>query len=607
MKPNLIHLYSCISMALPGVLHAQAFDLGEIVVSANLEATAADRSGATVITIDGSDLQASAETSLIDRLVRVPGLNIRPNGPLGSSTGFTLRGASQNYVPVLIDGIDVTDPSAPQVAFNFGGFTTAGLSRIEVLKGSQSALYGSEAVGGVINITTRRATEEGLNHFVETSYGSNDTKVLTYGMTAKGRAYDLAFTYAHVSSDGFSAADENNGNTEDDGFRSNRFSFNGSYVFDNGLRLGAAGFYEDNHSEFDESFPIVADGTPDEFNDNETWGGRVFADFTTGRIDHTLSATYFDIERISNSNGFPSIFDGSREKIAYQGATDLGRHRLVFGADTTREEASDTFGLSADTRTTGVFGELRLAPADTIDITLSARQDDHSEFGGFTTGRLAAAWRVQPDLILRGSLGRGFRAPSLFELSSDFGDPALDPERSYTVDLGVEKRFSNGASLRVTGFYLEVQDLIDFDFSSNVCGSGFGCFAQVPGKSKRSGVEVEAELPLTDRIGLTAGYTYTDSSTNASSAWALVPKHDLTATLSARFTDRASALVTAQHVADRANQDDYTVFNATVTYDVTRRAQLYLRVENLLDEEYQFVPGFGTSDRAFHVGLRQNF
>lgn len=607
MKPKLIHLSSCISMALPGALHAQAFDLGEIVVSANLETTAADRSGATVITIDGADLQASAETSVIDRLVRVPGLNIRPNGPLGASTGFTLRGASQNYVPVLIDGIEVTDPSAPQVAFNFGGFTTAGISRIEVLKGSQSAIYGSEAVGGVINITTRRATEEGLNHFVETSYGSDNTKVLTYGMTAKGRAYDLALTYAHVSSDGFSAADENEGNTEDDGFRSNRFSFNGSYVFDNGLRLGASGFYEDNHSEFDESFPVIADGTPDEFNDNETWGARVFADFTTGRIDHTLSASRFDIERISNSNGFPSAFDGAREKIAYQGATDLGAHRLVFGADTTREEASDTFGFDADTRTNGIFGELRLSPAETLDITLSARQDDHSDFGGFTTGRAALAWRVQPDLILRASLGRGFRAPSLFELSSDFGDPALDPERSYSADLGVEKRFANGGSLRVTGFYLEVKDLIDFDFASTACGSGFGCFAQVPGASKRSGVEVEADMVLTDRLRLTAGYTYTDSSTNASTAWALVPKHDLTATLTARFTDQVTGLLTAQHVADREGQDDYTLFNATFTYDVTDRAQLYLRVENLLDEEYQFVPGFGTSDRAFYVGLRQNF
>jgi vitamin B12 transporter len=607
MKSNLLPFFFGFPMLAPCVVHAQAFDLGEIVVSANLEATEADRSGVTATVIDQTDLQAGAETSLIDRLHRTPGINIRPNGPLGASTGFTLRGASQNYVPVLIDGIEVTDPSAPQVAFNFGGLTTAGISRIEVLKGSQSALYGSEAVGGVINITTRRATEEGVRHFVETSYGSHNTKALTYGLTAKGRAYDLALTYAHVSSDGFSAADEDNGNSEDDGFRSNRFSFNGSYVFDNGLRVGASGFFEDNHSEFDESFPVVADGTPDEFNDNETYGARVFADLTTGRIDHTLSATYFDIERISNSDGFPSAFDGSREKIAYQGATDLGPHRLVFGADTTREEASDTFGFDADTRTNGIFGELRLSPAETIDITLSARQDDHSEFGGFTTGRAAVAWRVQPDLILRGSFGRGFRAPSLFELSSDFGDPMLDPERSYSADLGVEKRFANGGSLRVTGFYLEVQDLIDFDFATNVCGSGFGCFAQVPGKSKRSGVEVEVEMPLTDRIGLTAGYTYTDSSTNASSAWALVPKHDMVASLTAQMTDQTTGLLTVQHVAGRDNQDDYTLFNATVTYDVTERAQLYLRVENLLNEDYQFVPGFGTSDRAFHVGLRHSF
>jgi vitamin B12 transporter len=595
------------AMALPGVLHAQAFDLGEIVVSANLEETEASRIGATVIVVDQADLQASGETNLIDFLVRVPGVSIRPNGPLGASTGFTVRGASQNYVPVLIDGIEVSDPSAPQNAFNFGGFTTAGISRIEILKGSQSAIYGSDAIGGVINITTRRATQDGVHHFIETSYGANDTKTFSYGLTAKGRNYDFATTYAHVTSDGFSAADEDAGNTENDGFRSNRLSFNGSYTLDNGVRLGASGFYEDNYSEFDESFPAVADGTPDEFNNNKTWGARAFMDFSTGTVDHTVALSYFEIDRESNSDGFASLFEGSREKISYQGAANLGSARLVFGADTTKEKSSDSFGFSADTRTNGLFGELRLAPAQTLDLTLSARQDDHSDFGGFTTGRLAMAWRAQPDLILRSSLARGFRAPSNFELSSSFGDPGLRPERSYTADLGVEKRFVTGASLRVTGFYLEVDDLIDFDFTTNVCGSGFGCFAQVPGTSRRKGIEAEAELPLTDRITLAAAYTYTDSSTNASSAWALVPKHDFVATLRAAITDSMRGLISAQHVADRAGQGDYTVVNSALTYDFAKNTQGYVRLENLLDEDYQLVPGFGTSDRAIYVGLRQSF
>lgn len=607
MKPYLIPIFSIVSAVLPANIHAQAFDLGEIVVSANLEDTAANRTGATVIVIDQADLRASGETNLIDYLVRVPGVSIRPNGPLGSSTGFTVRGASQNYVPVLIDGIEVTDPSAPQNAFNFGGFTTAGISRIEILKGSQSAIYGSDAIGGVINITTRRATEDGVHHFVDASYGSNDTKTLSYGLTAKGRNYDFATTYAHVTSDGFSAADKKAGNTELDGYRSNRLGFNGSYTLDNGLRLGASGFYEDNYSEFDESFPAIADGTPDEFNNNKTWGARTTADFSTGPVDHTVALSYFEIDRSSNSNGFASIFEGKREKVSYQGATSLGLARLVFGADSTREEASDNFGFSADTRTNGLFGEVRLAPTNALDIILSARQDDHSDFGGFTTGRFALAWRVTPDLIFRGSLARGFRAPSNFELSSDFGDPSLSPERSFTADLGVEKHFANGGKLRITGFYLEVDDLIDFDFTTNVCGSGFGCFAQVPGTSRRKGVEVEAEMPLTDRLGLTAGYTYTDSATNASSAWALVPKHDLVATLDAEITDKLRGQISAQYVAGRASQSDYTVFNSMVTYDFRPRTQGYLRLENVLNEDYQLVPGFGTSDRAIYVGMRQSF
>lgn len=593
--------------AAPTLATAQDFDLGEIVVSANLQATAADRSGATVIVIDQADLQQSADVGVIDFILRVPGVSIRPNGPLGATTGFTVRGASQNYVPVLIDGIEVSDPSAPQVAFNFGGLTTSGISRIEILKGSQSALYGSEAVGGVINITTRRAEEDGLRHFVEAEYGRYDTRRLSYGLTSRGARHDLALTLGHASSDGFSAADEDAGNPEADGFRANRLSFNGSYTLDSGIRVGASGFYEDSHSEFDESFPAIADGTPDEFNDNETWGLRVFADFATGTLDHTLALTRFEIDRSSNSDGFASDFAGTREKASWQAATDIARTRVTFGADTTRETSSDNFGFSGSNRINGAFAEALVALSDRLDLTASVRHDDHSRFGGFTTGRLAAAWRIEPDLILRASAGRGFRAPSNFELFSSFGDPALDPERSNTLDIGIEKRFAGGAALRATAFYLEVDDLIDFDGGAVACGSGFGCFAQVPGTSRRSGLELEGALPLSDRIGLTLGYTYTDSDSNASSSWALVPRHDLVATLAAEISPRLRGVLTAQHVAGRATLGDYTVVHTTLTHDLSPGTEAYLRVENLFDEAYQLVSGFGTSDRAVHVGLRTSF
>ncbi|MEZ5911762.1 MAG: TonB-dependent receptor [Paracoccaceae bacterium] len=426
-----------LAVAAPFAAKAQVYDLGEIVVSANLEAVAADRTGATVTIVDAEALAAGGETRLTEVLQRLPGVTVNTRGPLGTNTGISVRGASQNYVAVLVDGIDVTDPSGTQVAYDFGGLTTADISRIEVLKGSQSALYGSRAVGGVISITTRRAVEEGVRHYVEAEAGSHSTRALSYGLTAKGANHDVAVTLSHVSTDGFSAADEADGNTEADGYRENKLSFNGSVTLDNGARIGASGFVSASRGEYDEGFPL-ADGSPDEVMNRNAKGLRAFAEFQTGAIDNTLAVTWFHGERrFREDSGFgPSdnTYTGRRLGLSWQGATDLGDHaRFVFGADTTKEEfeSAGTFGAAtADSRISGVFAEMNYAATDSIDLSATVRHDNHSRFGGHTTGRVALAWRIEDDLILRAQAGTGFRAPSNYELFSLYGDPALEPEKA---------------------------------------------------------------------------------------------------------------------------------------------------------------------------------
>jgi len=424
-----------------------------------------------------------------------------------------------------------------------------------VLKGSQSALYGSEAIGGVINITTKRATKEGTEHSVALEYGSYNTITGAYSLANKGANHELGFTLSHLETDGYSAADEDDGNDEEDGFRSDRLSFYGEFDLENGVTLGFSGFAEAIEGDFDEFAGPGGDGTPgDEYNDNESYGLRGFAEFSTGAVDHMVEATYTDFRRKSYFNDFPSVFDSSRTKLGYLGGADLGvATRLNFGADWTEETAKDNFGFDDAATVLGAFGEVTVSPGDMMDVTATLRHDDHSEFGGQTTGRLATAYRPREDLTLRAALGTGYRAPSLYELYSAYGDPALTPEDSLSADLGVEKTFGDRAYLRATAFYLEVEDLIDFDFAATSCGSGFGCYAQVDGTSRRSGLELEGGIVLSDRLSLEGSYTYTDSSTNASSSWASVPRHDFALAVTADFTPALSGTLTAQYAADRQN------------------------------------------------------
>lgn len=600
---------AAIAAALPGAAPAQdVIDLSEIVVTAESVAVEATRTGATVTVVDQAELEATAEIRLTDYLARLPGVEVSPRGPLGTLAGITIRGASQNYVQVLVDGIDVTDPSGTQVAFDFGALTTGDISRIEVLRGTQSALYGSEAVGGVISITTRRPAEDGLRQSLAVEGGSYGTLRGSYGVTLKEGGFEAAATLSRIRTDGFSAADENDGNTEADGYEATRLSFSGAVALDSGARIGLNGFVEDASGEYDELFP-VSDGSPDERFESRSFGLRGFAEFSAGAIDHSFAVTRYRIERRNTGSTIfgpdDNTYTGARLGASYQGTTALGANaRLSFGGDVTRESYDQTgsFGPGSGANTvTGIFAEYAVAPSDSVDITATLRYDDHSRFGGFATGRLAAAWQARPDLTFRASLASGFRAPSNYELFGPFGDPTLQPEESRTLDLGVEKRFADGSLVRATLFYSEVDNLIDFPFP----------YAQIPGTVRRKGLELEGDIRLSDRLRLAAAYTYTDAENpplTAGNTWnSTFGRHDLSLGLAAEITDRLRANLSAQLVADRQVLPDYTVFNATVTYEVSDNAEAFLRIENLFDAQYQLREGYGTSDRAFYVGLRATF
>jgi vitamin B12 transporter len=584
------------------------FDLGTLVLSGELDETTAEQLGATVSVVTREEIEETGETRVSDLLARLPGVDVRARGPLGSVSSVTIRGAGQNYVRVLVDGIDVTDVSGPQVAFDFGSLTTADISRIEVLRGGQSAIYGSEAIGGVINITTLRAEEEGVSQFANVEAGSYGTLRGSYGVAADLGDLDYALTLSHTRTDGFSAADENVGNTEADGFDSTRLSFSFGHDMGNGGRVGLNGFVESARLEFDEEFPI-GDGSPDEISYNDSVGLRAFVELPTGSVDSTFAATYYQIERDvrGSSGGFGAnnVYMGERVGVSYLGRMEIGpTTALRFGADATREtfDQSGDFGPGAgESDVLGLFGELAWSPTSEFDLTATLRHDEHSQFGGLTSGRIAAAWRPNDDWILRVSAARSFRAPSLYELYGPFGEPTLQPEESQSLDLGVERRFGDDAFARATVFFNQTTNLIDFPFP----------YAQVPGTVERRGVELEFGVPVFAGWTLDGNYTFTDADNpplTAGNAWNLeFPEHDLSVTLAGDITDRLSAAVAVQSVWDRPTLGDYTVANTTFAYGLSDGAEAYLRIDNLFDEEYQLVNGYGTSDRAFYLGLRTRF
>ncbi|TMM54103.1 TonB-dependent receptor plug domain-containing protein [Sulfitobacter sabulilitoris] len=601
------HLLTTASLMALVALPATAqdnFDLGEITVFANETPRATDRTGATVEIVTEDEVQASGTVQVVDVLTRLPGITVAGNGGVGAASNISLRGLPARYVPVYINGIDVTDPSGPQTQFSFGGLLTSGIGRIEVLKGSQSALYGSEAIGGVVNITTLRPTRPGTELRLGAEYGSYNTRSASLAVLTRTDRADLAFTFARYVTDGFSAADENDGNTEDDGFSGTQATLTADIRATDRLTLGLVLSHLDTETDQD-GFPppnfVIADSDDREFAKRST--ARLSLAHDGDRIDHSFALNYSKITR-EYPVGFTNRFEGERREAEYKGVTRIRNVDLAFGLSYTEEEfAADT--VTGEYDIAAVFIESQYMLGANTDLTLTRRYDDHSEFGGFQSNRAAIVHRLSGNTRLRASIGNGFRAPSLYELFGPFGDPTLEPEESRSAEVGVAHDYANGAGVKATLFYTEIENLIDF---------GTTTYTQIPGTSRTRGVELTGEVPLNDRIMAFGGYTYTRAEDRNGNQLLRVPEHNVVLGVDAQWTDQWSTQLALNHIAGRADegfpampQADYTVVNATIGYAITDQTDAYLRIENLFDEEYQTSAGYGTSDRAVYFGVRASF
>lgn len=620
------------------------FVLDDILFSAYASATERARVGTSVDVIDSDALAELGDIQLSDALASLAGVTFTESGPPGTQSELRIRGADAEYVSVYIDGILVTDPSGTEVSFsNFGGLSTGGIQRIEILRGSNSSLYGGSAVAGVVSITTLPGDDvpEGSSQTVELQAGSYGTVSLDYGLTHRIDDLTLSLGMSHVRSDGFSAADENNGNTEADPYNQSRLTFGAELDVSETLTIGFNGFAEYGEAEFDEgSLAGPVDGTPgDDRSERQTRGLRAYLEAETGIWSHEAALSYYRINRAAGSRtvapgSFTSpvnSFEADRIALDYTASGQFTETiQLSLGARSMLETATYTNqpGGRGSLRTDGVFAEVLWSPADDFDLTTTLRYDDSADFGSYVTGRTAFAWRPVDGWRLRGAVGSGYRAPSLDELFGVYpgtnfvGNPDLEPEESVSYELGFDYEAESGAAFGLTAFRLEIDNITQFCGPWGAippCPPVSAAFAQntllnIPGTSVRRGIEAYGVVPVGEIATLSAAYTYTEAESADGSRLPQIPRHDLAVAVDADLNDRTRLHLAGQLIADRENgsfdvepYEDYAVFDATVSYDLSEDVEAFIRVDNLFDEEYQTTSGFGTSDRAFYLGLRASF
>ncbi|MBD8618615.1 TonB-dependent receptor [Sphingomonas sp. CFBP 13728] len=603
-------------------------DAPELVVTATRAAQPLSEIGQAVTVIDRAEIERRQTTVVSDLLATTPGVTVTRNGTVGALTSVRIRGAEADQTLVVIDGVRVNDPSSTGGGFNFGNLLSSSVERIEILRGPNSVPWGSQAIGGVVNIITAAPTE-GVQARANAEYGYADSVFASAGVSGKSGPVSGSLTGGYLRTDGISSAASG---TERDGYRQYGATGRVSVEFAPGIGLDLRGYFADSRVEIDDGFDpktfVVADslayGTT-----QELYGyAGLHANLADGRFNNRVAFTIADINRdnFTKPGGDISFIGrGRSERYEYQGDfRPIDQVRVVAGVERENSRFNDGFTF-ADTGITSVYGQVIVKPLDILTITGGIRNDDHDDFGSHTTFGANAALALRTGTTIRASYGEGFKAPTLYQLFSEYGNGFLAPETARNFDVGVEQAFlGNRARVGVTYFNRRTRNQIDFrdcsptelETANSICANRpFGVYDNVA-RAEADGVEFTLALRPVDALTLTANYSYIDTENrsigeNFGNDLARRPKQTASVDADYRFAFGLSVGGTVTMVGDSFDDaanttrlDGYALAGVRAELPIGERFAVYGRVDNLTDARYETIAGYGNYGRAAYGGVR---
>lgn len=614
----------------PTVVHAEESD--PIIVSANRAPQATSEVAQSVAVISLDEIVSRQSVAVADLLRQVPGVTVTANGGLGTTTSISIRGAESEQTVALIDGVKINDPSTPGGGFNFGNLLTGNIERIEVVRGSQSVLWGSQAIGGVVNIVTRAPTEQpAINSAAE--YGWRGTARVVGNISGKVGPVSASLGAGYLRTDGFSTFNETRGGTERDGYRNFGANAKFNIALSEAISVDLRGWYSDGKVGFD-GFPPpdYSFGDTPEFGRTKELVGYagLNAALLDGRLRNRIAYTLTDTRRENTDLTGGTSFEtfnakGRNERFEYQGSLALtGAVSATFGAET--EQASfrtSSYGgpfSRAGARISSVYGQLSAKPLGGLTLSAGLRHDDHDTFGGKTT--VSANAVLTPNdgaTTLRASYGEGFKTPSLFQLFSDFGNVALRPETSRSWDAGLTQKLLDGRiELAATWFHRDTLGLITYigcTVLTGICANRpDGTYDNVA-RARAQGLELALALRPVDVLRVQAGYGYVEA-TNAATGRDLLrrPRHSINTSVDYDWAFGLKTGATITHVGASFDNESntrklagYVLVDLRAAFPVTRTIELYGRIENLFNAQYETSFRYGTPRRAAYAGVRLAF
>jgi len=630
-------LFTALSAA-PALADDAPRSVEEVVVTATRSPQPLYRVGSSITVIGKDAIEASQAVVVSDLLTQTPGVSFSRTGGVGGTTAVRIRGAETDQTTVLIDGVKLNDPSSPGGGYNFADLLAGDIARIEILRGAQSTLWGSQAIGGVVNIITAAPTRA-LEGSADGEGGSRATGYGRLGAGGAGERFSWRLAGGYYTTDGISSFV---GGTERDGYQNTMLSGRVGIAVTEAISVDLRGFYLRSHTQLD-GFPPPLYGFADTAEFNKTtqfvgYGGVNF-DLLEGAFKSRVAYGYTDIDRDSfnpdqpvTTNTFLSV--GRNARWEYQGTLAITEGwEAVFGAEreksTLRTSAPSEFDPApaedrAGATTTSGYAQVQAELIPDLTLTGGLRYDDHDTFGGRVLGQAAAAWSLNDgSTILRTSFAQGFKSPTLYQLYSDFGNLALLPEKADTWDAGIEQHALDGAlGVSAIGFYRKTANQIDFVSCPNpnpICNTGtFGFYDNIA-SARAQGVELAGALSV-QQVVFEANYTLTDTKNTSvgnvhrGNDLARRPKHAANASLTYQWPFEVSTGIALRYVGkafdNAANTfvlQDFTLVDLRAAWQVNDTVEVYGRIENLFDKVHQTARDYGSTRRGAFAGVRARF
>ncbi len=608
--------------------------LKKIVVTATRTAVPEYELASSISIIDSSTIENSNSSTVLELLQSQYGLSVSHQGGRGSISQVYLRGGNPDFTLVQVDGIEMNMPNDINNTFDFTDLSVDNISRIEILRGAQSTLYGSNAISGVINIITKKGSgKPKLNLSLEGgSYNSYKGLALFSGSV---RNFNYSLSLSREKTDGFSSADVRFGNKERDG--SARYNINSriGFTLNNNFNIDMFIHFTKAKSALDQFGGKFGDDPTYIYNlEQGAYKLRGKLLLLNGKWEQTVSVSLLKNLRRYNFNNTSarsrSFYDGRRVKFAWQNNFNLKNNLVSIGAETGVESAnSDYFYLGKYSgavpfispfpkktlRSTGVYLQDQIKLGGGFFASGGLRFDTHEYFASVLTFRIAPAYIIwQTGTKIKFTYGTGFKAPSLTNLfDQSFGNPNLNPERSRSWDAGIEQYFFNYKYMVGVTYFNNTFDNL-FGFSSN-----FKVFNIK--KARSEGVEFYMTFNPGDKFVISANYTYTiskDESGSKSISLLRRPENKASFTFNYNITGNTNLNLQVNYSgisydndfssfpAKRVVLKSHTIINAAASYNLLNNIKLYGRIVNLLNTDYEEVFGYGTARRSAYMGIKFN-